>query len=338
MKSTFIFKIVIIISVLSISSLVFSEDIIFQDNFDDHPDWELTQPKAPTALSVYSGEETIPSGWHSYYIAGSYYTDPGKNSIILSKENARDGKGKCLTFWNESDTRGDGWASDNQLGLSLPDGYNELYVRFYIKFQLGWKWQTSNNPFQKFFRITHYHGGSPYLFFEGGNQHPLFTSLLAKWDGSANVSQYLNYRYENVYYPNSASPSHTTGDTFYFGSGNYSGTGQTFWDNGMVGDGKWHCWEFYVKMNSGIGIPDGIIRFWHDGSLIAEVTDLAWSDEGSQVDPRLNWNYLTIGGNSFNHFAVNEDEAEQWYAIDDFVVSTKRIGPLPQKPANVVIK
>ena len=296
-------------------------EVIFHDNFDTHPDWELQQPLGGTnALQAYNGEASIPTGYHSYRISGSYFSDPGNNSIIINSVNARNGSGKSITFWNESNDRGDGWASDNQLGIYFPKGYSEVYVRFYIRFQEGWQW-NSTQAYEKIFRMTHYHGGSPYVFFSDGNQHPIAGAHIARYTSSSNNCMEFVFRYENIYYPDQAEPSRKRNHTEYVGDGSYGGGG----DN-LIADSNWHCWEFFFKMNSAVGVPDGIFKFWHDGILETDITDFAWSDHGSQENPRLNWNYLTIGGNTFNHYALNSAEEEQYYQIDDLVVSTEPIG------------
>ena len=43
---------------------------------------------------------------------------------------------------------------------------------------------------------------------------------------------------------------HVDNDSVYYGTGKYDGTGQEWDTNGMPADGQWHCWEFYVKLNS----------------------------------------------------------------------------------------
>lgn len=341
-------SICVINSIIFIWSNCFGE-ILFQDNFNSYnSNWTVTQPDAPTAANAYSGESSIlnksfnQNKYHSYYIAGSYYVNNGMNSIILNNINNRAVNSessindRALTFWNESDNRGDGWASDNQIGISLPQGHDELYVRFYIKFQPNWQWKTDGESDQKIVRISHYHGGSPFKYFSGGNQHPLANINIAKFSSTynnANVCIKADYRYENIYFPDQATPNHKRSEVFYPPNANYSGTGVDLTKNT-----NWQCWDIRVKMNSSPGVADGIFQFWIDGKRIFSVTDLAWSDNGSQLSPRLNWNYVIIGGNNFNHFAPNTQEAEQWYAVDDLVISTTPICGLPKKTVGVSVK
>jgi hypothetical protein len=96
----------------------------------------------------------------------------------------------------------------------------------------------------------------------------------------------------------------------------------------MLGDGQWHCWEYYMKANSAVGAADGVHRFWLDGVEVVDAskgfpnTNLDWSDSGSSTNPRHYWNYVQIGGNNNNQFSPASQQAEQWYALDDVVVYT----------------
>jgi len=41
----------------------------------------------------------------------------------------------------------------------------------------------------------------------------------------------------------------------------------------------------------------------------------------------VGWNMVSLGGNAFNLFSDTANKAEQWYALDDVVVSTEYLGP-----------
>lgn len=308
--------------------------VIFEDNFDNHANWSPTQS---TSGSVDCWEwnsctTNLPNGYIGYRMARSYYSNAGHNTLNIDSTNHRGASGKAFTFWNETCTSC-GWASDGLLAVKLTpydSGYQELYVRFYIKFDSNWKWDSTASSLQKFFRITHYKGPGSYTctFCPTGRFAPEALDLLGKGhSGIADIHLEQTYLYETSFYPQNATPSHGQNDFFYFGTGSYNGGGTDFNDSGMMGDGNWHCWEFYVKLNSAVGVADGTMKFWQDGVLIANTTDLAWGDAGSQVSPRKLWNYVMLGGNNDNKFAAQSQEAEQYYAIDDLVISTSYIDP-----------
>jgi hypothetical protein len=271
---------------------------LFEDNFDYPHDWSPTQKKYPNSIEYWPANKVAdapppPARYFCYRVGGSMFTHVGHNTFCIDSTNHRGTSGRGLTVWNESDDRF--WASDGILGVLLDpngNGYKELYIRFYMKFQPGWKWNTSNSPQQKFVRASHYinDGRNPFQFFQLGSHHPIWVGELAKWGtGTYPITYFSSYFYESSYYPSLAIPKHEDNTNYFFHEGaNYSsyneeGAKKDFWDPNMIGDGKWHCWELYLKMNSAIGVPDGEQKFWYDGKLVDKTKDLAWSDETSVV-------------------------------------------------------
>ncbi len=312
-------------------SILFSQcswgAILFEDNFDNHDDWGPVQPSSGQMSEECGiGCTTAPDGYAGWRMQASAYNNSKNSTMEIDSTNYRGASGKALTYWSEL-CDNCGWASDGLLNIELDSvGFPELYVRLFIKFQPGWQWATSTSPIQKFLHISHFNGGNPFTFFQDGSHGPLFIPDLAKWgSGTYPIAYFSSYRFENTYYPASATPSHSSSDNTYFKD--TEGTSMDFWDAGMIGDGQWHCLEFYLKLNTVVGVADGEHKFWFDGKLIANITGLAWGDEGAQVSPRKQWNYVQIGGNNNNPYALQSGEPEQWYAIDDIVISTTYIGP-----------
>jgi hypothetical protein len=320
------------IFLLGLSNQVQAE-IIWQENFNNQADWEVPQGSTANSMTVaWHGESSIPPNFHSWAVQGTPYANVNNNSLIIAATNARGGTGKALTFWNDSgdnncDSQGM-WCGDKSLGISLPAGYDDIYLRFFMKFQSGWQWSHdgTESPMQKMLKIAHWHSDenkSPFSYFTGGGMAPVVFSDFSVWQyGASDVSHMLSYRYEHTYFPKQASPSFPDdARSAYISPANYAGNGADFDTLGQPGDGEWHEWVFHVKMNSAIGVEDGIAAFYFDGALIQEVTGLAFSDNGSRVN-RRKWNYVQLGGNILNHYAPMEEEAEQWYAMDDICITT----------------
>ena len=101
------------------------------------------------------------------------------------------------------------------------------------------------------------------------------------------------------------------GDLRYIGS-------PTFTD--LFGDNQWHQLQWHIKINSNPGENDGIIEFWFDGELQYSKTNHQWL--GVDNPGNIGWNTFGIGGNAFNSYAQESAQAEQWYAIDDIIIST----------------
>ena len=301
--------------------------ILFSENFNSHSNWS---PDQSGTTECWDPCNSAPVGYEGYRVMGTIFPDgnPRHNTLNIDSTNPRGGTGKSLTYWVESGGGTTIWPSDGLLVKDLGQEYNELYARVWIKFQPGWQFVTTENPMQKFFRIAHYMGaGMPWGYSANGlngqsNTMPQMIFDLAKYGGgTSDLAAVVSPRCSPGYY---CSPN-TTGN-FYFPAmngkpaGSYGGGGIDFGDPGMVGDGNWHCWEFYMKTNSAVGRADGIYKFWQDGVLIGQANNIAWSDTGT---PRIyGWNQVILGGNNMNPYANVSAGAEQWYAFDDFVIYT----------------
>jgi hypothetical protein len=162
--------------------------------------------------------------------------------------------------------------------------------------------------------------------------------------GKGNVFLKANMRYTNSYYSSDANPAYGGDSVYnYYEGGNYQGTGTDFNDPGSPGDGEWHYYEWHVKINSAKGVPDGVLEVWYDGTKLISVSNLAWWDNDYNDDgtwyrrDKRGWNCIMLGGNNFNVFSTAQLKEEQWYAIDDLVISTSYIGSLPAAPADLRI-
>ncbi|MFZ3209413.1 MAG: hypothetical protein WA140_11370 [Geobacteraceae bacterium] len=97
------------------------------------------------------------------------------------------------------------------------------------------------------------------------------------------------------------------------------------------GDGNWHTITMYLKMDSSPGAADGESKLWIDGNLSDSRSGIRW--RSTDGDANAGWNTVGLGGNAFNNYLklLNSDPfklgAEQWYAIDDVIISTT---PIPQ--------
>ena len=253
--------------------------IIFEDNFDGHDDWSPEQPASSYACNSATCT-TAPEDWSAYRVGAlGSCAEPGKNTMNINSDQPRGGSGKSFFYWNEACYSPSGsWGSDGDLVKVLPQGYEEIYFRFYMKFQPDWEWDNDRSSSMKFLRAMHnWDETDNFQNGVGGQNHPLAFGNLGRGNsGTSNVRYDATFRFENSYYASSATPSHSDGQSMYFADGNYGGTGIDFWAAGQPGDGEWHSYEVHVKMNSAIGVADGIYEFWFDDVLLGSVTDLAF--------------------------------------------------------------
>ena len=164
------------------------------------------------------------------------YTACGHYEEILSSGNmAGGGGGKGQRHWicdgyncNSGGTR-----------LYFNTNPNEIWMRWYMRFEEGWDWERSYTGWYGF-KILYFDVGNNFIivgipggsFLEGNGKvnfaaggSTLWTSL--KWD-------------------------------------DINATGALV-DGHRQGDGLWHCYEIHIKCESVSGAGDGELHFWFDG-------------------------------------------------------------------------
>ncbi|GFO66545.1 hypothetical protein GMLC_01240 [Geomonas limicola] len=337
-KRTLGIKVLIALVWVSLCSSA-NAQVLFEDNFDTQADW------APKCLNCnrngggyYNGGDAsgTPVGWdwwrNDEFWSPYDFTDRGygagtassKPTIQISSFNHYGTTGKALTVYNESNNGdgSDGFGADGILAKSLGKDFQELYVNVKIKYQPGFQlhWTVGGNGVtQKLVRFGH--NGDPIRPFGFGTSFqnaPMY--FFDNYMDEYGLTQAHAFRFApaNLYYL----PGQKT-SAKYVGSPGFAQS---------IGDGNWHQLSFYVKMNSAPGVADGVTTFWYDGVLQTSTTNIPFV----KAAPMVGWNTVYLGGNCFNSYAPISDKAEQWYAFDDFVISTTPIpftykvgGPTP---------
>ena len=99
-------------------------------------------------------------------------------------------------------------------------------------------------------------------------------------------------------------------------------------------DDKWHHIEARVKMNSTVGVNDGVREVYFDGTLQTKQNNVPWR-MASIKDTVTDFNMIIIGGNSHNVW-VRQTNEEQWmYDVNDLNICTTRCpgpGAAPKPP------
>lgn len=310
-------------------------EVIFSENFDAQADWSVSGGgKECNGISLCDGE--LPTDWTYLRNTESWHPLQGESSSKASQQinntQYRGENGKSWVRHHESskDASVDGntWGDDTMLIKSLGKDYEEVFTSFWIKFDPNWLWASTHTGILKLFRIYHFDGpdgeAEPWNFFSNGDSAPIFLydlKVSPKW-GFRGVYALRCDPQESEYYCSEGKE----GDSLFSGA-----TIETPFSD-VFGDGQWHLMEFRVKMNTALNTANGVLQVWVDGKLQFDFSDIAWKKTGSSADN--GWNMVGIGGNTTNWFAPLADKAEQWYAIDDLVVSTTRLN-LPSAPDNV---
>lgn len=238
----------------------------------------------------------------------------------------------------------------------LPQGYDELYVRFYVKFA------ADHGYLNHFVKLQGSVNPPPYPEGEAGHKHTNSFST-----GLEPQSDYcLEYPYQ---------PQPPPGIWHFYSYWpemhswqNPDGTGTSFYGNDFepkqpvsVPRNQWQCVEFMVKMNSSPDKSDGEQAFWIDGQLRGHfapgsvkgywIRDIFRLDDEKgkpfsgfrwRTDPRININKLWLlyyvnpsegtAQKNFNYRQkfpaanINLQTSTVWF--DDLVVAKKYIGPI----------
>ena len=309
----------------SAEELPVSSPVIFEENFDAQPDWSKNASPPATNECNYPPCSAAPRNWSAWRAAP--WLTPNSPPIAISGAITPDhtsGTGKALIVQVQSVHSGSDFASDAMISKIFPRSYPELYVRFWLKTQPGWRWDRKNNNVHKIFRVFHYDGvNNFYKNGPNGSESPLtFFDLATYWvDNSARY--FLAYRcspVRNYHCAGGGGPDNEISLPF---------NGKEPSVPGNWADGQWHRYDLHFKINSTPARADGKSEFWYDGKRIVSHNNIKWVTEGSTAD--AGWNSISFGGNSNISWGAGDNPTkEQWYAIDDVVVSS---APIPENHA-----
>jgi len=339
-------------------------EVIFEEDFDDQPDWhsglmENSTGAGPEALpdrTQFSNKHRIPDGWYAVRQDPTWAPSVGHpdrhEAIEILESNADKARSGKMSFvsWRDSFNPGwNRWNSESILMKFFPEGYDQIYVSFYIKFSPEW----TPDGASKIFRVYSWSGESnPFQFFGDGEGGPLFDWKYSYTDyGVRNALTFRggphgeNYSFSSSDIegaPRSLSGAgdlnlNYTGDTAGMAldggypkirdlvNGGYisDNLGQTVEHEQVFGDGSaWTKMAFFVKMNSAVGVADGEVKQWINDELVFRNDRVRWVSDNSD-NKMVKWNAVAIGGNDFFRSYPNSARHEEWYAIDDIVIATE---------------
>lgn len=366
------------VALMAIILDIAAAELIFRDNFDEQEDWHsglmendtgaylddqlYDGVNSATRVDMYqrtSTGHTLPQGWTSvrqgeqFFSPRNGYSNSRENIEILSSNSdmALGRQGKSAVFWREShQLNSHQWNSDGILMKIFPEGYDELYVEFWITFDdnttlNSWELAPSKQvDVSKIFRMLSIKPGANEYSYFNGEIGPMFL-----WDwkvdpwGVRNVIGTSAGPYETLKFegddladmpPGGGSKSYLTGVV------EQGLNGETEWPIDMVNGGlikdnspsgiatheqvfgksdQWVKMAFYVKMNSSPGEKDGHLVQWINGRRIINVNTIPWSKENSE-NIVAKWNAFALGGNDYFHSHPLSQAREEWFAIDNLKV------------------
>src|SRR5688572_8689538 len=149
------------------------------------------------------------------------------------------GQGEQITSAANNPTGGGGrgqrqWNCDGQncnsggTSVTFSSSKTELYIRWYMRYQLGYTWSGGQPGYDKVWYLSTTDGGGSTIPEPAGNN---------QWNFHADAS-----------------------------GGNYLpvGSGWAASQGGSTGDGLFHCYEIHMKMNTS-GQNNGVGQYWIDG-------------------------------------------------------------------------
>jgi len=301
----------IIILIVFVSILVSSSNsfglVLYENNFDDKIDWSS---HGPTAGLATTHNEASAIGFSGYRVGGDHY---GEELFIVSDIGCQNDK--CLKVNYESWTSGSMWTGGG-LDLHFSDldidwtnvpeaeGYEELYIRWMVKYQENWDW-GSGSAYQKLFRAysnvsyeDHWNNGwalSSTVDPASGKSGYIIDDF-----GGGLMNYYPSYKHED------GTPTQSDQD---YGCS---------WNNNFD-DGQWHTIEIQIKMND-IGQKNAGNNIYVDGILCGGYTP---EDKVIRTTD-IKFNTIIFADNYYN---VVNNYTEQTYYVDDLVISTEYIGP-----------
>jgi len=324
--------------------LISHAGVIFEENFDSQPNWNVNREveggcdypcsKAPSHSTMGTLQ------WNAFYIVPFSGSFAHSIASIQAPPTGTDhsGGGKAFIGYHQSSGNygGNGsWGGNSTLQVTLPQDYPELYARFWVKTQSNWQWDTTGTSMAKMFRIEHWDRtpGTTFEYFSTGHTAPAWVWMwyYSPTYGVRKMNAYRCSPQSSDYYCPSNAYSSDGGDGNSPDAAIWPGT--TYSDTpskpGLWSDGNWHRYDVHIKINSAPGANDGVIEYRWDDNLIWQRNNLQWMSANTTDPANRNWNIVAIGGNT--DYVFGSGDAEQWYAIDDVVVSTTPI------PDNYVI-
>lgn len=297
--------------------------IIFQDNFDNTPNFSVGEnQRCASRLNQACVDNPAPVWWDFYYTSERFHPDNlwagFYPSLQINNEQPRWWTGKSMIIRDESYWSPSQWWSDAVLSKEFSQDYKDIYAEIWIKYDPNWEWasqQDFGQSIAKLMRLSKwtFEDGDGRFSFFGWSQRPLIIMDMMDW--KYRWSDWSQARFTTAF---RCAPEWTNRDcwwTTWYNQVPFPWV-PTFKDSAW--DGNWHKYAFRIKMNSAPWVADGIYQQWYDDTIVMDKEGIMWVDENGDEDVWLN--LFSIWWNMHNYPYPEEDQFEQWWAIDDVKV------------------
>ncbi len=332
--------------------------VVFETDFEDVQDWVMPRPPKGQTIGysweIDDGTDNMPPPkrndgtqlYDLYRVGASLFDAPyATDAYEIGDTYGRSG-GRGLLYNEEVsgcyDTACYTGGSPMEVWLG-EQGYNDLYVRFYLKYQAGWKWSdpavaATPGAIEKIMKIVRFNGtpgdgtmGGPYS--DDGNLMPVW---IPTWYQYLTVTpSYTMLNSQERYLPDYTTNAFTTNELYtqtpsYYPVApplltEYNPDHQArsvLWPT----DANWHSYEFRARLNDVPGFSEGgMVEIWIDGIKVFSRGNITWVKAGG--DMLRGWNLVTVLDNAdLTAFSLAEHVTQRKY-LDDVVISTNYIGP-----------
>jgi len=274
-------------------------DVVF---FDDFEQWRRNGSVPPAGTWVVRKNNHSHTKVVAGQIAFNHSTAPGKGIVEIAcwSDGGSEVGGPYFKLGNYDHAK-----------EGLGDGYDELFVRYYIKFDEN-------------YRLNRNHGVNI-----GGRD---VTIKDAAWAGMAGISDVSS----RGYFFSGLEPAGIHGDNriefdiYSYNLDKRDPWGESFIPqrNAVIKVGTWHSVERHLKLNSvdprsNDGNFDGIEEVWIDGKLTHRIEGIRY-----RRVPHLRITYLSLETfyNGLSHMYNRENPIKVYF--DNIIIATQYIGPI----------
>jgi|GEM_PF-1461395 len=374
-------------------------EVLFYEGFDDQPEWNSGLPEntyglpmSPSArggwdvaIAQYAETHTIPKNWSMVRQTPQWAPSRGDTdrhetieiseaSTAENPNRTRSGTGKSFVSWRDSSSSQ--FSSDGMLLKHYPEGFDQLYVEFYINFSnesvatyFDTQYGGNGTGLSKLFRIYHWDGTGDSFDYYTNNINP---NMVWGFDGRPSIANGYGFRNSLAFLTRRDRGLPENDQRFITHDGDFSKIPPSSYnpetrtpyggvafedkrDGGVINGGavdidqmfgdetKWTKVAFFVKMNSAPGAFDGTFIQWFDDKKSMEINTVAWVAASRDM---VKWTTFGIGGNDNFLKYPNELRHEEWYAIDDIMVATEipdyligdtKNGAAPNSPLDITV-
>ncbi len=215
---------------------------------------------------------------------------------------------------------------------------DEVYVSLYVKYSSNWTGSNRTYHPHEFLILTNLEGdyaGPAYTHLTAYIEHNEGIPLLAIQDGQNIDLTRINQDLTNITENRAVAGCNGTLNDGYSTLSCYPVGGGVYWNGkqwkasavyfqdtaGPYYKNNWHRIEAYFKLNSianGKAVADGIIRYWYDGSLIIERTNIIMR---TAQHPNMKFNQFLIAP-----WIGDGSPLDQTMWVDNLTVETSRPG------------